>query len=98
MSTPTCPLCGLRYTDRSLLDLHIREDHVQRDRPPRPDPPGDTAPPAPPPASPPPSPSPPRVARSGWAATARRAAATALTRAIRAMRHANPPAGQQPPG
>lgn len=27
---PTCPLCGLRYTDRPLLDLHIREDHRQQ--------------------------------------------------------------------
>jgi len=27
---PTCPLCGLRYGDRMLLDLHIREDHAQR--------------------------------------------------------------------
>ena len=24
---PTCPLCGLRYTDRPLLELHVREDH-----------------------------------------------------------------------
>ena len=30
---PTCPLCGLRYTDRSLLELHIREDHRPRERP-----------------------------------------------------------------
>ena len=29
---PTCPLCGLRYTDRPLLELHIREDHRPRDR------------------------------------------------------------------
>ena len=28
--TPVGPLCGLRYTDRSLLELHIREDHAQR--------------------------------------------------------------------
>jgi len=27
---PTCPLCGLRYADRGLLDLHMREDHAQR--------------------------------------------------------------------
>ena len=26
----TCPLCGLRYTGRPLLELHIREDHLQR--------------------------------------------------------------------
>jgi hypothetical protein len=25
--TPTCPLCGLRYENRPLLELHIREDH-----------------------------------------------------------------------
>jgi hypothetical protein len=29
---PTCPLCGLRYTDRPLLELHVREDHRPRDR------------------------------------------------------------------
>ena len=23
----TCPLCGLGYTNRALLELHIREDH-----------------------------------------------------------------------
>jgi hypothetical protein len=27
---PTCPLCGLRFTGRPLLELHIREDHLQR--------------------------------------------------------------------
>jgi hypothetical protein len=27
---PTCPLCGLRYENRPLLELHIREDHRQR--------------------------------------------------------------------
>ena len=33
--TPTCPLCGLRYENRPLLELHIREDHDQsrRDEP-----------------------------------------------------------------
>ncbi|HYZ57175.1 MAG TPA: hypothetical protein VE733_27240 [Streptosporangiaceae bacterium] len=25
----TCPLCGLRFTNRPLLELHIREDHVR---------------------------------------------------------------------
>ena len=25
--TPACPLCGLRYESRPLLELHIREDH-----------------------------------------------------------------------
>jgi hypothetical protein len=24
---PACPLCGLRYESRPLLELHIREDH-----------------------------------------------------------------------
>jgi hypothetical protein len=27
---PSCPLCGLRFGSRPLLDLHIREDHRQR--------------------------------------------------------------------
>lgn len=27
---PTCPLCGLRYTERPLLELHIREDHLHQ--------------------------------------------------------------------
>jgi hypothetical protein len=27
---PACPLCGLRFGSRPLLDLHIREDHRQR--------------------------------------------------------------------
>ena len=37
--TPACPLCGLRYASKSLLDLHIREDHRPRRRaqPGRPD-------------------------------------------------------------
>jgi hypothetical protein len=25
--TGTCPLCGLRFGNRPLLELHIREDH-----------------------------------------------------------------------
>ena len=37
---PACPLCGLRFGSRPLLDLHIREDHRQRD-------PGDTRIPTP---------------------------------------------------
>jgi hypothetical protein len=28
--TPTCSLCGLRFENRPLLDLHLREDHPQR--------------------------------------------------------------------
>jgi hypothetical protein len=27
---PTCPLCGLRFGNKPLLDLHIREDHRER--------------------------------------------------------------------
>jgi hypothetical protein len=26
---PTCSLCGLRFANGALLDLHIREDHVE---------------------------------------------------------------------
>ena len=26
---PACPLCGLRFANKPLLDLHIREDHRQ---------------------------------------------------------------------
>jgi hypothetical protein len=77
MSSLTCPLCGLRYPARSLLDLHIREDHAQRDaKPAAPaaeaqDQPQvrDTAPP------------PPRTGHSGWAETARRALNRMLGRA-----------------
>jgi hypothetical protein len=35
--TTTCPLCGLRFPGRSLLDLHMREDHRQRNSPAGPD-------------------------------------------------------------
>jgi hypothetical protein len=28
---PTCPLCGLRFASRPLLDLHVREDHRDTD-------------------------------------------------------------------
>jgi hypothetical protein len=69
MSSHTCPLCGLRYAGRPLLELHIREDHAQRDNKP--------AAPAPDPApAPPPIPapaSPPRSESTSWAETARRA-------------------------
>ena len=36
---PACPLCGLRFASKPLLDLHIREDHRPRRRaqPGRPD-------------------------------------------------------------
>ena len=29
---PTCPLCGLRYASKPMLELHIREDHRPRHR------------------------------------------------------------------
>jgi len=28
----TCPLCGLRFSNTPLLELHIREDHRRRPR------------------------------------------------------------------
>src|SRR5258707_7136148 len=34
---PACPLCGLRFSNGALLDLHLREDHLQRNRPAEPD-------------------------------------------------------------
>ncbi|HEX5295183.1 MAG TPA: hypothetical protein VFX25_40455, partial [Streptosporangiaceae bacterium] len=77
MSSLTCPLCGLRYPARSLLDLHIREDHAQRD-----------AKPAAPAAEAQdqaqdqhPAPPPPRLERTSWAETARRALSRMLGRA-----------------
>lgn len=27
--TPTCSICGLRFENRPILELHIREDHPQ---------------------------------------------------------------------
>ena len=81
MSSLTCPLCGLRYPARPLLDLHIREDHAQRD-----------AKPAAPAAeaqdqaqdqaqAQDPAPPPPRTERTSWAETARRALNRMLGRA-----------------
>ncbi len=26
----TCPLCGLGFSNRALLELHLREDHQPR--------------------------------------------------------------------
>jgi hypothetical protein len=79
MSSLTCPLCGLRYPARSLLDLHIREDHAQRDaKPAAPaaeaqdqvqDQAQDPAPPSP------------RAERASWAESARRALSRMLGRA-----------------
>ena len=37
MFATTCPLCGLRFPGRPLLDLHMRDDHPQRNRPAEPD-------------------------------------------------------------
>jgi hypothetical protein len=37
MFATACPLCGLRFPGRPLLDLHMREDHPQRNRPAEPD-------------------------------------------------------------
>ena len=28
--TPTCSFCGLAFTNRPMLELHIREDHLHR--------------------------------------------------------------------
>ena len=28
----TCPLCGLRFSNLPLLELHIREDHPRQER------------------------------------------------------------------
>ena len=84
MSSLTCPLCGLRYPARSLLDLHIREDHAQRDAKP-------AAPAAEAPAAEgqaqdqaqvqDPAPPPPRAEPTSWAETARRALNRMLGRA-----------------
>jgi len=35
--TTTCPLCGLRFPGRPLLDLHMRDDHQKQNRPAEPD-------------------------------------------------------------
>jgi hypothetical protein len=79
MSSLTCPLCGLRYPARSLLDLHIREDHAQRDaKPAAPaaeahDQAQDQAQAPAPPAA--------RAERASWAETARRTLNRMLGRA-----------------
>lgn len=31
----TCPLCGLRFSNSPLLELHIREDHRRQRHPAR---------------------------------------------------------------
>ena len=70
MSSYTCPLCRLQYSDRPLLELHIREDHAQRE--------DKAAAPAPPEAAAPGGP----AGLHSWAAAARRALSR-LTRAGR---------------
>jgi hypothetical protein len=73
MSSLTCPLCGLRYPARPLLDLHIREDHAQRDaKPAAPAAEAQVQAQAQDPA-PAPAPPPTRTERTSWAETARRA-------------------------
>ena len=76
MSSLTCPLCGLKYPARPLLDLHIREDHVQRD-----DKPAAPPPRTPPPVGAPASPKVPAPRTGSWAETARRALNRMLGRA-----------------
>ena len=34
---PTCTLCGLRFSNRALLELHIREYYLERNRSAKPD-------------------------------------------------------------
>ena len=81
MSSLTCPLCGLRYPARSLLDLHIREDHAQRDAKPA-APAAEAQDPAQNQAqAQDPAPPPPRAERASWAETARRALSRMLGRA-----------------
>ncbi|MGH3226928.1 MAG: hypothetical protein ACRDPY_51005, partial [Streptosporangiaceae bacterium] len=36
--TPTCSVCGLRFDNRPLLELHAREDHLERGNAPDPSP------------------------------------------------------------
>ena len=43
---PACPLCGLRFASKPLLELHIREDHRPRRAQPSHDDAGDIQPPS----------------------------------------------------
>jgi hypothetical protein len=79
MSSLTCPLCGLRYPARSLLDLHIREDHAQRDA--KPAVPAAEAQAQAQAQAQDPAPPPPRTEHASWAETARRALNRMLGRA-----------------
>ena len=97
--TPACPLCGLRYASKPLLELHIREDHRRRRRaqPAPPDVAGTQA--SPPPAASPsrrtaPASRPSRTAKEVTAmpATRRPRPGQVLTvprRLLRALRHVN---------
>jgi hypothetical protein len=38
MLTAACPLCGLRFGSKALLELHVREDHPRAPQPQRPAP------------------------------------------------------------
>ena len=78
MSSLTCPLCGLRYPARSLLDLHIREDHAQRDA--KPAAPAAEAQDQAEAQAQDPAPPPPRTEHTSWAETARRALSRMLGR------------------
>lgn len=61
---PACPLCGLRYASKPLLELHIREDHrPRRARPGRPGDAGGTRASSPPPGRPSRRTGPPRHSR-----------------------------------
>ena len=79
MSSLTCPLCGLRYPARSLLDLHIREDHAQRDA--KPAAPAAEAQAQAQAQGQDPAPPSPRAEHASWAETARRALSRMLGRA-----------------
>jgi hypothetical protein len=71
---PACPLCGLQYANRPLLELHIREDHPPRNRPS-----AQTTETITMTTTPPPSESrAPRQPRSGWAGTTLRRAIARL--------------------
>ena len=99
--TPACPLCGLRYASKPLLELHIREDHRRRRRaqPAPPDVAGTQASPPPRPAASPsrrtaPASRPSRTAKEVTAmpATRRPRPGQVLTvprRLLRALRHVN---------
>jgi hypothetical protein len=88
---PACPLCGLRFGSRPLLDLYIRADHRQRD-------PGDTRIPMPRPGTasdlPAPAAAPVRATKEVTATTAARpprpgSITPGPRRVLHALRYAN---------